>query len=183
MTFLALIFDGGNPDWGTAMTGIATVVLASVGFLTLIIVGSALEDGQKTRHGELVTDLSRRWDETQIVQSQQVFLRYSDRQLRDLFGKAYARGSVQNPPPALTNKEASDLLALQAVPNLIDTIGVLYIDGALSLKVIDLMWGVEIRRLWLDWRRAIRVSRRLANSGAIYRNFQVLAERLEDALG
>jgi ABC-type tungstate transport system substrate-binding protein len=69
-------------DWFTALnaeraTAIGTVVLALTAIVALIAAfrtarsaTETLEDARKTRYAQLVTDLSRRWDEEAMRESQ-----------------------------------------------------------------------------------------------------------------
>src|SRR6266545_7326945 len=130
-----------RPDWATVTGAVATAVASFVLIVTAIFAARQLRDARRTRHGQLLTDLSRRWDEPLIVESQRVFSRYRTEQIVALVEKVYEAGGT-------TEQEVKDLATLEALPNLWETIGVMQIEGAISLSVIDRMWGAAITGAW-----------------------------------
>ena len=81
-----LVFAEG-PDWAAKMTAWGTLATALILGVTGFVVWRQLRDAKKTRHGGLLADLSRRWDEPLMVESQRLFARYSTSGIVDLVEK------------------------------------------------------------------------------------------------
>jgi hypothetical protein len=163
------------------MAGISALVAAAAAVVTMLIllvtaifVGRQVGDARRTRHGQLITDLSRRWDEPQIVQSQKIFSEYSAEGLVTLVNKVFGKGTDE-----ATDKELDDFVVLGRFPNLIETVGVLHADGAIDISVINRMWGLVIPDSWDAWKPAVWRMREIADNDAIYTNFQDLSARIE----
>src|SRR5204863_209421 len=70
---------------------------------------------------------------------------------------------------------------LTAVPDLIETIGVLESENVISTRVIRKMWGPPIISYWRGWRDAVLALRRYDERGAVaaYTYFEAIATKLE----
>jgi hypothetical protein len=131
-------------DWLVWVTAISTGAIA-VGTAVLaggiVVALAGLADARRTRHGLLLADLSRRWDEPVMVQSQQLFARYATADLLELVEKLFGTGGA-------TNEEREHFALLEAVPNFWETLGVLQQDDAITTTVLNQMWGDAIRNSW-----------------------------------
>jgi hypothetical protein len=160
-------------DWD-ALTAVSTLVIAAgtaalvIGVVVALV---TLGDARKTRHGSLLTDLSRRWDEPVIVESQRLFAALTTRGIIELVNKLYESGKA-------TDEDRAQFTALEAVPNFWELLGVLHRDGAIDTRVIDRMWGDAIRNAWRDWQSPVNRLRELTELPATYSNFQKLADDL-----
>ena len=169
--------------YSTALLAIASVISLVFIIRTAGQAAESLKDARKTRHGALITDLSRRWDERPIAKAFSLISEYSDRDLVALVDAVWAQGTNSAKP-----EQIRDYFILTALPNLFDTIGALYRDGAIDLDIVDRMWGLSIRDQWQIWGDAIEKMRGGSPKSTLYREFQDLndalvlhRQKLEDA--
>jgi hypothetical protein len=167
-----LIHEG--TDWPAWITAGGTAIVAAFALVAL----ASLRDARRTRHAAIVTDLSRRWDEPDATEARRRSGDYEPRALVELVERIY------KPPPTATDKEkledVEELFRLGRWLNLLETVGVLYTERALSRKVIFKLWGGQIASHWERWREAILLMRRLERRPGIY--FQQVAERMRPML-
>lgn len=162
-----------EPDWAVATTAVATAVTALVLAITAIAVGRQLRDARRTRHGQLLTDLSRRWEEPVIIKSQRLFSAHGSEGIVKLVAKVYEQGGA-------TDAEVEEYTVLESLPNLWELLGVLHSDRAISLSVIDRMWGAAIINAWDEWEAPIGRLRKATDNFSSYVNFQDLADDLRE---
>ena len=120
----------------------------------------------------LLTDLSGRWDDAAFVESQHVSLRYGAGDLVALIGKIYGEDGP-------TDEERNDLRKLEAIPNFWETIGVLAVEGAVSVSVVERMWGDAVLADWGAWDDAVDRLRELRKIPDAYLYFEGLAEAIK----
>ncbi len=165
-------------DWASATTAIATVATALILLVTAILALRSLADARRTRDGQLVVDLARRWDEPLIVQSLEMLGNHSSDALAELVRKVYESHQ------AATDAELEEFQVLCAAPVLIDMIGVLESEGVISAGIIYKMWGPLIVTAWSAWCDAVKVMQGLddnpqpTNPPFVY--FERLIPRLND---
>lgn len=155
------------PEWVTAGATVAVaagVVVALLGFW----------DARKTRDGQLLSDLSERWDHAASIDSLVAFTEHGPHGLVILIKRVYgAQG------PATTADDLRLYYKLQTLPTLIETIGVLHDEGALSTDVIYKAWGPTIIGVWDSWREPIRTLRELDKSREqVFVYFEKLADEM-----
>lgn len=211
--------DGNGLDWAGQLTAWATLASAVFLGLSALILGltayfvgnqakiaveqqrDAIEqrrDAKRTRHAELIVNLSRRWDE--IMRSMQLFSAYRKERLvelvRELYGgrrreprepasllmrlRRYARHRLRG-AQRVDEGPINDFITLIELPALIEAIGVLERDGGLGLNVIDALWGSTIVSAWATWKDAVLEMRDLTETRTTFENFERLAERLAAA--
>jgi hypothetical protein len=205
---LVHLAEAPDPDWAVRLTAWATVASAVFLGLSALILGLTAffvgrqakiavqqqEDAKRTRHAELIVNLSRRWDE--IMRSMQLFSTYREKRLLELVRKLYGPEQSQSKPNALAvrlvqrmrrrfggaermdESPINDFITLIELPALIETIGVLERDGGLALSVISGLWGSTITSAWTTWKAAVVEMRELTGTPTTYENFERLAERL-----
>lgn len=179
--------------WVAASAALATFcVLAAAAWYAKDSAKTALQgldDARRTRHAALITDLSRRWDEPLIADSRKLFGQLSREDLVGVVERVYRPISEGRSwwhsfleavfvAEDTAARQLADFQTLTAWPNLIETIGVLEADGAISQDVIHQMWGGGIIGAWDGWRDAIRAMRTHSGRPTTYQNF----ERLYDAM-
>jgi hypothetical protein len=150
------------------LTGVATAVLAAGVFFAW----GSLRDAKRTRHAQLVVDLSRRWDEQQ--RAEQLQSEYTEKRLLKLVEQLYGQrwwGSAEDYDPA-------EFVRMNELPSLIETIGVLVSRDALTLEIVFDLWAPTIIAAWEVWRRPAERIRELTGAPDSYRQFQKLAEDL-----
>jgi hypothetical protein len=161
-----------GPDWAAITTAVATAVTAIILGLTALFIGRQLADARRTRHAQLLIDLSRRWDEPLIADSELASARFSPAEKVDLAKRAYAAA------PSQTDVENWGLLLV--IPNLCETLGVLEAEGAISLPTISRMWGTAIQGIWRHWEQPIDQVRETTKAPRAYVELQRLAGELEN---
>ena len=158
-----------GPDWAVQLTAFATLATAAILLITALVAATQLDDARKTRHAQLIVNLSRRWDE--IRTSEQLYTEYSSDRLVELVEKVYAFQA--------NDRERQEYVSLRELPTLIETIGVLEYEEDLALRIIHELWGLPIRSTWSAWAKAVIRLRQVSHAPGTYRNFERLAERLE----
>jgi hypothetical protein len=158
-----------GPDWAVQLTAFATLATAVILLITALVAATQVDDARKTRHAQLIVNLSRRWDE--ITTSEELYTKYSRDKLVELVSKIYASGA--------TEQERKVFVALIELPTLIETIGVLEREENLALRIIDELWGLPIRHTWAAWESAVARLREVSSAPSAYENFERLAQRLE----
>lgn len=164
------------PDWAAKMAALATLVLA----IAAVIALASLGDARRARHAQIILDLSRRWDEPIATESRELEGDY------DVAGILSLIESVYKPPAGATvaaqKAGVAVFFKLQASLNLMETIGVLYAEDAISGRVIFRLWGASIVQTWDRWDQPIRRMRDLEKRLGIYRYFELLARDMKERL-
>jgi Domain of unknown function (DUF4760) len=163
------VADHAGFDWPGWLTAIFTVAIAAAAWVAL----RSLGDARRTRHGMLIADLSRRWDERVLSESVALWSSHTDEQILALVEKVYVTESA-------TEAEADLVVKLSAVPQLLETIGVLVADGVLEADVVYQMWGATIIGAWDTWREPIDRIRASERRPWAYEHFQELAMKMRD---
>ncbi|MEX2212453.1 MAG: hypothetical protein WD689_11925 [Gaiellaceae bacterium] len=167
-------------DWPAWITAASTVVATLIVLVTAKVALDGLADARRTRNAQLVTDLSRRWDEPLMVESVNLSSKYGSREITDLVERLY------DPPPDEPgeddNRRREKDLALYAKlfiwPNLLEMIGSLHAERALSTEIVAKLWGAEVIAAWDAWQEPIRRLRELEQDWGIYRPFERLVEEM-----
>jgi hypothetical protein len=163
-------------DWVAVATAVATAALALAGWIALI----SLKDARRTRHAAIIADLSRRWDEPRATAARRRTGDYEPAALRDLVLRIY------RPDPSSTEAErladVEELFRLGRWLNVLETVGVLYTEKALSDKVIFKLWAGQLVSAWAKWEPTILTMRDLERRPGIYENFEKLENRMRQLL-
>jgi len=134
------------PPWISALTDVATflVVLVSAGFAL-----SGFYDSRRTRYGQLITELQRQWTEPALVESIKLNAQYDAAKLQTFIAMMFG------PDASPTDEEREDWSKLARLANLIESMGVLSSERALTHDVIYRMWGGQIMETWKRWEPAV----------------------------
>jgi hypothetical protein len=100
-----------SPDWAEITSAISAAVTTLIVGATAVFALRGLRDARRTRDGQLVSDLSRRWDEPLTVQAQKLFADYTTEGIVTLVHRVYEGGGA-------TDQEVAEYTALEALPNL-----------------------------------------------------------------
>jgi hypothetical protein len=186
------------PAWitafGTLGGAVVLAITARYAYKSANAALNALDDARNTRHAQLLTDLSRRWDEPLIVRSRKLFGEYARTgRLIDLVDYMYEAPTPGTPwyrafvdrikhgesRPG-SEEKLDDFYALTAWPNLIETIGVLESERAIDGSVVYKMWGSGIIAAWSGWCDAIERIRDYVDQDrdTTYAHFQRLAGKM-----
>ena len=158
-------------DWPAWITAIATVGLA----LGVAVALFSLWDARKTRDGQLVTDIARRWSDPDMVGSLREFSEYGPTGLIELLERVYEADPTK---PAASRGDLDLLYRLLAFPDLIEMIGVLVSEKAISTDVVYKMWGPQIITAWDSWRQPVARLRELEGYSITFRYFEKLVEQM-----
>jgi hypothetical protein len=169
-----------NESFALWLTGVATAGLA----IGVIFAWFALRDARQTRHAQLLSDFSLRWDSRAMNRSAALGGEFGPEGLVKLSNKIYGPDNEQPPlPPAELDKWKANLrdwYTVIAWPNLLETIGVMVNAGALPRRLVYRLWGSTIVSAWdRDWRLAAVAHReRLGGDTNIFEYFEWLAEQM-----
>jgi hypothetical protein len=168
------------PTWTDQATAIGTIATAIILALTAAFALGALADAKRTRHAQIVTDLSRRWDERLTTASRERAGDYDSKALLDLVDRVY------DPPKSATaeqrKQDVDEFFLLGRWLNVIETIAALHADKSLDGDLIFMLWGNWIAAAWTEWELAVNRMRQLERRPGIFRNFQVLAQEMRQRL-
>jgi hypothetical protein len=174
-------------DWaawiaaGGAIVGAGAAVVAAVVIVkTARYARESLDDAKKTRHAQLVTDLSRRWDDPEIIESSSLGAQHASAGILEVINRLYS------PPPKRAGwryrrsrqKDLDLYFRLFLWPNLLESIGCLLAEGAISETVVSRLWGAEIVGGWETFEAPVNRLRELQRDLGIYDYFENLAERM-----
>lgn len=148
---------GEGIDWAAwTAAGAAVVGACAAVFAAIIIVRTAryardsLADAKKTRYAQLVTELSRRWDDPEIIESTSLGAEYSSLGILGLIdrlysprGERFARGRRRG-----RQRDLDVYFKIFLWPNLLESIGCLFVEEAISPTVVSRLWGAEIVGCW-----------------------------------
>jgi hypothetical protein len=178
--------------FGVLATYWAAWVAAMAAVITMIIVGIAawfalqgLDDARKTRHAQLILSLNQQWASQGLADAFELFWKYSSSgTVTELIDNVHGPEE-----PTGTEEEKrqfqQDYQTLSAAPNLVETIGVLREDGALTTDVIYRMWAGEIASIYSYWEDALPKLRSHLDEPDLLSHFRALSldirARLETA--
>jgi hypothetical protein len=170
-TLVQLLASG--PNWAEKTTAVATAVLAAGAFIAYL----TLKDARKTRHAQLLTDLSERWDDRYMSEAITLARQYgSDGTLKlveALWGPAVTK---------VNEDDMNDWLKMSIYPNLIETLGVYVSERLITADIAYKLWGGNIMSAWNDWANSIYRLRELTKTPEVWEYFQFLAVRMRELL-
>lgn len=131
-----------NQDLALWVTGIATAVLA----LGVIVAWLAVRDAKRTRHGQLIVSLNEQWRSQPILDSLDLYGTYTNEDIAALAALLFDPDERPAKP-----EEVATYGKLAAAANLIETIGVLCEEQAITYEVVYKLWGGQIVQTWKPW--------------------------------
>jgi hypothetical protein len=158
------------------VTAIATCIIAAFALVAFF----SLLDARRTRHAQLLQDLSRRWDEPLAVRSRELAGEYEKEALLELVDRVYHPRAWATPDDQ--REDADTLIRLAAALNLNETIGALWISRSLSARVIQRMWGASFEADWERWSAPIAMIRKEERDPGVYTNFERTARKMRRCL-
>jgi hypothetical protein len=157
-----------GPNWTDVTIAVATAIAALIVGATAWFARNQLKDAQRTRHSQLVLALDNQWKA--IAPSLNLYWKYPRDELAELVERLH--GSAQRDVSA---QELADYEKLKEAVNLVETIGVLRADKALTTEVIYRTWGGTIYALWLSWETALPKLRKHLGEPDTLRGFEAVA--------
>jgi hypothetical protein len=169
---MALAVLGWSSETWLALSTFATAVV----LLGTALAGmSSLWDARRTRHATLMADLARRWSEPSELESRILFGEYGRENLSELIERIYGE---RRP----SSEDFDAFWKLSAFPMLIEQIGVLRAERAISARVVYRMWGAQIVAAWVVWRDPIARMRELEGRTGLYAAFENLAREMQQQI-
>jgi hypothetical protein len=158
-------------DWATKTTAISSIVLAGAALFAL----ESLSDAKKTRHGQIVADLSRRWDDRVVLESVELFRVWAAggaiKLIDTLWGKDFKEPTSEKEREKYT-KDLATWYQLSIYPNLIETIGVFVERDVITDEVVYMMWGPPIDAAWKEWRQPVKHLRQVTDDDSVWQWFE-----------
>lgn len=126
--------------------------VATVGILVLalVVAWSQVKEARRARHAHLLLDLSRRWDDQQLVDSRQISVDYETPE--DL------REAVKG----FRERRHDNYFVLLRIPNFFEHLGLLYHQETVSLEILDNWLGSTIIREWDRWELTVTYLREVS---------------------
>lgn len=166
-------------DWAAWISAGATAVGVVIVAVTAWFALDSLRDARRTRHAQLITEISRRWDEPLIIESVKLHSEHATDGIMALNQRLYLPPEHLDDEAAERRKADLDLYhKLCAWPNLIETIGVLQSEHAISPETIYKMWGAEIISAWQGWQQPCKQLRELESDPGVYYYFEAIAQEM-----
>jgi hypothetical protein len=163
------------PAWISAGAAVATLVIVAV---TAGFALAGLRDARRTRHAQLVIELSSRWDDPEIIRSASLAAEYTPAGIVALLERLYSPRPKQRGWRHRRKRERALAVYFNVFlyANLLESIGTLLEEEAISAKVIYRLWGAEIIGAWEDtFEEPVRFLRTKQQDQGIYRSFEELA--------
>jgi Domain of unknown function (DUF4760) len=162
-----ITIGGGGSDTAEWLT---LIVLAITAFFAL----RALYDARKTRHGQLIAELQRQWNDPAIVDAIVLHRRYTDRKLADLVRAVFDPAAEQP-----SDEQYADWSSLARWANLIESMGVLASEGVVTPDLIYKLWGGGILEAWSRWQIAVQDLRSYDGEPDTFQYFEELAAAMQ----
>jgi len=169
------------PMWTDKVTAIATAAGTAVVLVSavLALVGSRnqLEDAKRTRHGQLLNDFSRRWDEDLLRKSRIALNESTPQQVLELAKKVYARKATEAERDTFYE-------TMGALPNFLEALAVQVELKALSIDPVNRLWGQATLMAWDRWELAVvHIRGTSVAANQTYVRLQNLARLIREARG
>jgi hypothetical protein len=162
-----LLAASDTPVWITAYATVSLAIAACFGL-------RSLRDARKTRHGEVLTELSRRWDDHLVLKSLTLGRKYGPSGTLALVDALWT--------PGVTDRDERDLddwYAISVYPNLLETIGVYLREGVISDSIVYRLWGANIISAWRDWKGTVEALRDATGEPDVWIHFERLASKMQ----
>ena len=155
------------PAWIGAGASLMIIITAAIAL-------RALRDGRRTRHGQLIVVLNARWDDKSVIDSAAHFRLWGTENTTKLVEELWSDHATEQ-----KEQDLKDWYDLSIYPNVIEAIGLIQAEGAISLELVDKLWGANIVDAWAAWQEPIDRLREVTHTEEVWLGFQELAERLD----
>ena len=152
--------------WPGLVTAIATALTFFILLAAVIIAKRQIKCTEREREAELLTDLSRRWNEKELTESRKAARNYKNGvDLREALQKLRENN----------DQEYYDLVRL---PDFFEALGVLVNSDCLSKQLTKDLFGTPIKHFYHLYGPAIQYLRKIYDDKNIYTLFDDLAQKL-----
>jgi hypothetical protein len=165
-----LIEEGINwPAWIGAVASVLTLI-----YLMWAVRNAkgALADARSTRHGQLILAINKQWASSDVQESRELYRTIGEAGIVGLVTSLF--DTVKTPDPG----DIAQYLKLTIWANLVETIGVLESEGAITSDAVYKMWGAGILDAWAAWDEAIVPLRQYNRGRETYVHFERLARSI-----
>lgn len=153
-------------QWTDIATAVASICTLLVVLAALLLGWCQLSSMETARKAQLLTDLSRRWDEELLVESRQAANRYAG---GEELASALERHDQQN---------TKDYYVLVRLPNFFEDLGILVSEGAISPKLVAKSLRSPAKGYWALYQPYISAVRRRRQTKCTYQWFEKLVEKI-----
>jgi hypothetical protein len=156
-------------DWPAWIGAGASLMI----IITAVIALRALRDGRRTRHGQLIVVLNARWDDQAVIDSAAHFRLWGSENTTKLVEALWSDDVTER-----DEQDLKDWYDLSIYPNVIEAIGLIQAEGAISIELVDKLWGTNIIDAWKDWKKPIYRLREVTHANDVLIGFEEIADRL-----
>ena len=165
-------------NWTDAVSAVAAAAAALTGLLALgaVVVGSLYARGQlraareqrdeakASRYAELVVGLSNQWREKELADARKLEVSFGD--------QAGLRRAIEEKYPT----QDADYFALERIPVFFENLGILEKHRAVSLDLVQDMFGPLLADEYERWKPSINWLRDFTGEEALFGNFARLRD-------
>jgi hypothetical protein len=171
------------PSWIAALATFGTLVAAIVALIFAYKAGvaanRALDDAKQTRHGQLVVETLRDWSTREAEEAHALHGQLTEENLIALTDRLFETPSGRPSHKGL-EEDLKSWSTLVRVANLIEALGILVSEGALTSEVVYKMWGGPILEAWPKWDEAVKRLRRYIKEPDQFIYFEKIALEMQE---
>jgi hypothetical protein len=161
-------------DWPAWISAGAAVLTLAVVAVTAIFALVGLWDARRTRHGQLVTEIMRDWSNPDTRRAHVLLASYPEDRITKLVDSLFAPGAEAE----ATDSDLADWRQLSLLANLIESLGVLCSEKAITPDVVYKMWGGSILAAWPKWDEAVGKLREYEHPD-VFIHFEALGREIQ----
>jgi len=158
------------PLWTDIVIAVAASLTVAILLVAAVFALYQLHSMESARKAQLLTDLSRRWDEEPLLESRRALKTYKDKDGRELWRAL----------KYLEKKNHEQYYVLLIVANFYEDLAVLIKEKCLGLELVKNILGGAIRHYYDLYEVSIRELRKEYQDRSIYENFEDLAKKVSD---
>jgi hypothetical protein len=141
-----------GPTWADILVAVSTAVTLLVVVVAAFVAARQLKDAAQTRHAQVMLELSRRWDESPLLESRKTWSQKTPDEIQGVMLDAMERSKSG------FNSDESYELGLLA--SYFETMGALHAKtkrgllrktSAIPMDLIESLWGLIIVDAWNKW--------------------------------
>ncbi len=163
-----LIAKVSSPTWTDVTSAVASILTLAIVLIGLLIAWHQLGEAKRTRRAGIMIELSKRWDETPLVESRRAF--------HEKYGSPEKLGEAME---RLYSAKSDELYMLLRLPDYLEDLAILVEEGGTAKDVVRKSLGSVITTWWTRWEPAVRVIRAV-DGDTVYEHLERLAEQMRE---